>query len=153
MEQYKIREDTMRCLKQENALQKHRILLLELQAKRVDFVHKTHTNCLQSVSHLKIQNLMLRSRHYRVQSQMENSAIQYKITKKCGNSKQKGVGIQNIFSPSDSVPDLGHTAQSDCYVIQVICFFVYVVLTVNLGIMLDNDQLDTHLLYFTIHLL
>ena len=39
----------MQCLKQENALQKHRILLLELQAKHVDFVHKTHTNSLQSL--------------------------------------------------------------------------------------------------------
>ena len=29
----------------------------------------------------------------------------------------------------------------------------YVLLTVHLGIILDNDQLDTHLLYFTIRLL
>lgn len=45
----------MQCLKQENALQKHRILLLELQAKHFDFVHKSHTNCLQSVSSLRIE--------------------------------------------------------------------------------------------------
>ena len=45
----------MQCLKQENALQKHRILLLQLQAKHVDFVHKTHTNYLQSVSSLRIE--------------------------------------------------------------------------------------------------
>ena len=32
-------------------------------------------------------------------------------------------------------------------------FFFYVLLTVYLGISLDNDQLDTHLLYFTICLL
>jgi len=29
----------------------------------------------------------------------------------------------------------------------------YVMLTVHLSIILDNDQLDTHLLYFTIRLL
>ena len=29
----------------------------------------------------------------------------------------------------------------------------YVLLTVHLSIILDNDQLDTHLLYFTIRLL
>jgi len=29
----------------------------------------------------------------------------------------------------------------------------YVLLTVHLSIILDNDQLDTHLLYFTIYLL
>ena len=32
-------------------------------------------------------------------------------------------------------------------------FFFYVLLTVHLIIILDNDQLDTHLLYFTIRLL
>jgi len=32
-------------------------------------------------------------------------------------------------------------------------FFLYVLLTVFLGIVLDNDQLDAHLLYFTIRLL
>jgi len=31
--------------------------------------------------------------------------------------------------------------------------FFYVLLTVHLYIILDNDQLDTHLLYFTIRLL
>ena len=31
--------------------------------------------------------------------------------------------------------------------------FFYVLLTVHLSIILDNDQLDTHLLYFTIRLL
>ena len=31
--------------------------------------------------------------------------------------------------------------------------FLYVLLTVHLSIILDNDQLDTHLLYFTIRLL
>jgi len=31
------------------------------------------------------------------------------------------------------------------------CF--YVLLTVHFSIILDNDQLDTHWLYFTIHLL
>ena len=30
--------------------------------------------------------------------------------------------------------------------------FVYVLLTVHLSIILNNDQLDTHLLYFTIRL-
>jgi hypothetical protein len=45
----------LQCLQQENVLQKHRILLLELQAKHVDLVHKTHTNCLQSVSSLRIE--------------------------------------------------------------------------------------------------
>jgi len=37
----------------------------------------------------------------------------------------------------------------------VLCFFffVYVLLTAHLSIILDNDQLDTHLLYFTIRLL
>ena len=45
----------MQCLKQENALQKHRILLLEMQAKHVDFVHKTHADCLQSVSSLRTE--------------------------------------------------------------------------------------------------
>jgi len=29
-------------------------------------------------------------------------------------------------------------------------YYFYVLLTVHLGIILDNDQLDTHLLYFTI---
>ena len=29
----------------------------------------------------------------------------------------------------------------------------YVLLTVHLSVILDNDQLDTHLLYFTIRLL
>jgi len=56
---------------------------------------------------------------YRAQCQMENSAIQYKMTKKCGTSKHKDIGIQTFFSSSDCVPDLGHTAQSDCDVIQV----------------------------------
>lgn len=51
----KRQEDILQCLKQENALQKHRILLLEVQAKHVNFVHKTHTNCLQSVSSLRIE--------------------------------------------------------------------------------------------------
>jgi len=32
-------------------------------------------------------------------------------------------------------------------------YFFYVLLTVHLGISLDNDQLDTQLLYFTIRLL
>jgi len=50
---------------------------------------------------------------------MENSAIRYKMAKKCGNSKHKDIGIQTFFSSRDSVPDLGHTAQSDCDVIQV----------------------------------
>ena len=31
-------------------------------------------------------------------------------------------------------------------------FFFYVLLTVHLSIILDNDQLDAHLLYFTISL-
>ena len=62
---------------------------------------------------------MLHSHPYRVQSQMENSAIRHKMTKKCGNSKPKDIGIQTFFSSSDSVPDLGHTVQSDCDVIQV----------------------------------
>jgi len=31
--------------------------------------------------------------------------------------------------------------------------FIYVLLTVNLSIIVDNDQLDTHFLYFTILLL
>ena len=31
--------------------------------------------------------------------------------------------------------------------------FFYVLLAVHLSIILDNDQLDTHLLYFTIRLL
>jgi len=34
---------------------------------------------------------------------------------------------------------------------QHFCF--YVLLTVPLSIILDNDQLDTHLLYFTLRLL
>ena len=33
------------------------------------------------------------------------------------------------------------------------CCYFYVLLTVHLGIILDNDQLDAHLLYFTIYLL
>ena len=32
-------------------------------------------------------------------------------------------------------------------------FFFNVLLTVHLSIILDNDQLDTHLLYFKMHLL
>jgi len=36
--------------------------------------------------------------------------------------------------------------------INLYCSF-YVLLTVHLSIILDNDQLDTHLLYFTIRLL
>ena len=35
----------------------------------------------------------------------------------------------------------------------IIKLFFYVLLTVHLSITLDNDQLDTHLLYFTIRLL
>jgi hypothetical protein len=120
MEHYKRQEDILQCLKQENAFQKHRIVLLEVQAKHVDFVHKTHTKCIQPVSSLRIENLMLRSHPYRVQSRMENSAIQYKMTKKCVNSKHKDIGIQTFYSSSDSVPDLGHTAQSDCDVIQIL---------------------------------
>jgi len=34
---------------------------------------------------------------------------------------------------------------------KILCF--YVLLTTHLSIILDYDQLDTHLLYFTIHLL
>jgi len=41
------------------------------------------------------------------------------MTKKCGNSEHKDIGIQTFFSSSDSVPDVVHTAQSDCDVIQV----------------------------------
>ena len=33
------------------------------------------------------------------------------------------------------------------------CKFFYVLLTVHLSIILDNDQRDAHLLYFTIYLL
>jgi hypothetical protein len=62
---------------------------------------------------------MLHSHPYRVHSQMENSAIQYKMTKKCGNSKHMDIGFQTFVSSSDSVPHLGHTAQPDCDVIQV----------------------------------
>jgi len=35
----------------------------------------------------------------------------------------------------------------------VIVHNFYVLLTIRLSIILDNDQLDAHLLYFTIHLL
>jgi len=37
-----------------------------------------------------------------------------------------------------------------CYLFSA---FLYVLFTVHLSIILDNDQLDTHLLYFTIRLL
>lgn len=68
----------MQCLKQENALQKHRILLLEVQTKHVDFVHKTHTNCLQSVSSLRIEvslNLII--------SAIIVSHIEFTLSKEC----------------------------------------------------------------------
>jgi hypothetical protein len=62
---------------------------------------------------------MLHSRPYRVQSQMENSAIQHKMTNKCGNSKHKDTGTQTLFRSSDIVPNLGHSARSDHDGIQV----------------------------------
>ena len=37
--------------------------------------------------------------------------------------------------------------------IKTLIFNFYVMLTVHLSIILDNDQLDTRLLYFTIHIL
>jgi hypothetical protein len=67
---------------------------------------------------------------------MENPAIQYKMTKKCGTSKHKDIGIQTFFSSSDSVPDVGHTAQSDCDSIQVNMHMG----TVNHNSVLDNSD-------------
>jgi hypothetical protein len=62
---------------------------------------------------------MLHSHLYFAQSQMKDTAVQCKMTKKCGNSKHKDIGIQTFFSSSDCVSDFGHIAQSDCGVIQV----------------------------------
>ena len=42
------------------------------------------------------------------------------------------------------------TAAKFCRVSTNICGFFYVLLTVHLSITLDNDQLDAHLIYFTI---
>jgi hypothetical protein len=58
------------------------------------------------------------------------------MTKKCGTSKHKDIGIQTFFSSSDCVPDLEHTAQSDCDVIQVDMHIG----TVNHNSVLDNSD-------------
>jgi hypothetical protein len=50
---------------------------------------------------------------------MENSAIQHKMTNKCGNSKHKDIGIQTLLTSSDSASNLGHLARSDRDGIQV----------------------------------
>ena len=39
------------------------------------------------------------------------------------------------------------------FLCRILLEYFYVLLTVRLSVILDNDQLDTHLLYFTIRLL